>query len=211
MKPRHVCGLAGVWGACMIVALGADTLVLKDGRRVEGQLIAVRDGVIEFEGRRPQGGRERVMVDRVDVRRIEFYEGETDRNADRDRGTGSSSRPGGMRERDVNVDATVEWNDTGVDVRSGQTLYFSADGHIRWSAGRRSGPEGEHNSANGTRPLPAQRRGALIGRVGDSKDYFPVGADKGPIRMRSSGRLYLGVNDDSLQDNAGSFQVAIFY
>jgi hypothetical protein len=29
--------------------------------------------------------------------------------------------------------------------------------------------------------------------------------------MRSSGRLYLGVNDDSLQDNAGSFRVAVFY
>jgi hypothetical protein len=29
--------------------------------------------------------------------------------------------------------------------------------------------------------------------------------------MRSSGRLYLGVNDDSLQDNAGSFRVTISY
>jgi hypothetical protein len=111
----------------------------------------------------------------------------------------------------VNVDPTVDWNDTGVDVRSGQTVYFSATGRIRWSAGRRNGPEGEHNSPNGARPLPGQRRGALIGRVGDSKDYFLVGNDRGPIRMRSSGRLYLGVNDDSLLDNAGSFQVAIFH
>ena len=34
------------------VALQADTLVLRDGRRVQGELVAVRDGVIEFEGQR---------------------------------------------------------------------------------------------------------------------------------------------------------------
>ncbi len=110
------------------------------------------------------------------------------------------------------VEADVAWNDTGVDVRAGQTLYFSATDRIRWAPGRRNGPEGEHNSPdNGARPIPAQRRGALIGRVGDSRDYFLIGENKGPIRMRSTGRLYLGVNDDSLQDNAGSFRVAVFY
>jgi hypothetical protein len=204
VKHPYACGLALVWCACLVVALGADTLVLKDGRRVEGQLIAVRDGVVEFETRRPQGGRERLMIDRVDVQRIELDEGEN-------RAKGSSPRPSGMSERDVNVDATIAWNDTGVDVRSGQTLYFSATGRIRWGPGRRSGPEGEHNSPDsGARPLPGQRRGALIGRVGDSTDYFLVGDDRGPIRMRSTGRLYLGVNDDSPKDNAGTFQVAIF-
>ena len=214
MKPRHACGLAGIWCVCTIVALGADTLVLKDGRRVEGQLIAIRDGVIEFDGRRVQGGRERLMVDRVDVVRIELDDVEGDRNRDVDRGggTGSPSRPPGMRERDVNVDATVAWNDTGVDVRAGQTVYFSARDRIRWAPGRRDGPAGEHNSPNSAaRPLPSQRRAALIARVGDSKDHFLIGDDKGPIRMRSSGRLYLGVNDDSLQDNAGSFRVTVFY
>ena len=205
MKPRGACVLAGILCVSMTVALEADTLVLKDGRRVEGQLIAVRDGVIEFEQRRAQGGHERVMIDRVEVRRIELDEGESNQ-------TGSSSRPSGLRERAVNVDAKVAWTDAGVDVRAGQTVYFSATDRIRWAPGRRDGPEGEHNSAdNGARPLPGQRRAALIGRVGDSKDYFLIGDNKGPIRMPSSGRLYLGVNDDSLQDNAGSFRVTVFY
>src|SRR5438093_1291784 len=38
-------------GALLFLAatLNADTLVLRDGRRVQGQLISVRDGVIEFQ------------------------------------------------------------------------------------------------------------------------------------------------------------------
>jgi hypothetical protein len=208
--------LAGIWVVSTIVTLRADTLVMKDGRRVEGQLIAVRDGVIEFEQRRAPGGRERVMIDRVDVRRIEFDDAESGQNPgpnlDRGRGAESSSGRAGMRERAVIVDATVAWNDAGIDVRAGQTVYFSATDRIRWAAGRRNGPEGEHNSPDsGARPIPGQRRAALIGRVGDTKDYFLIGDNKGPIVIRSTGRLYLGVNDDSLQDNAGSFRVTIFY
>ncbi len=90
MKTRCAWALAGVWSLSMCVALRADTLVLKDGRRVEGQLIAVRDGVIEFDQRRAQGGRERVMIDRVDVRRVELDDGEPD-----GRGAASSPRPSG--------------------------------------------------------------------------------------------------------------------
>jgi hypothetical protein len=216
MKPHYACALVTMWSVSMIVTLGADTLVLKDGRRMEGQLITVRDGVIEFEQRRAQGGRERVMIDRVDVRRIELDDVENDPKpdpaVDRGRGAASSSRPSGLTERSVVVDATVAWNDTGLDVRAGQAVYVSASDRIRWAPGRRSGPEGEHNSPDsGARPMPGQRRASLIGRVGDSKNYFLVGDNKGPIRMPSSGRLYLGVNDDSLQDNAGSFRVTIFY
>jgi hypothetical protein len=40
---------------------------------------------------------------------------------------------------------------------------------------------------------------------------FFIGDEKGPIRMRESGRLSLGVNDDYLQDNSGSFRITIYY
>ena len=44
---------------------------MRDGRRVQGQLIGVRDGVIEFDGQRGYfGGRERIRVNREDVVRI---------------------------------------------------------------------------------------------------------------------------------------------
>ena len=218
MTRRRLSASISVFSICLTVAIGADTLVLKDGRRLEGQLIAVRDGIIEFEGRPGGFGRvERVRVDRTDVRRIELDEFEfaRDRGRDQDRDFGrerGSSRPSGLRERDVNVNAAVAWNDTGVDVREGQTIYFSARGQVRWGPRRQDGPEGEHGSPyNGLRPIPGRPGAALIGRVGDSKDYFFIGDDTGPIRVRASGRLHLGVNDDFLLDNSGSFRVTVYY
>ena len=57
----------------------------------------------------------------------------------------------------------------------------------------------------------ARSAAGLIGRVGNGSDFFFIGAEQGPVRVRSSGRLYLGVNDDFLQDNSGSFRVVVYY
>lgn len=191
----------------------ADTLVLKNGRRVEGQLIAVRGDTIEFE----ESGRRNQRYDRADVRRIELDErgsgGWSDRR-DRDgrRDDEGSAQTGGMRERSVIVSATTAWNDTGVDVRSGQRIRFHATGEVRWGPGRKDGPAGEGGShPNQGRPMPSRAGAALIGRIGSGSDLFFIGDDEGEIRVRNSGRLYLGVNDDYLQDNSGSFRVTVYY
>jgi len=90
--------------------VSADTLVLRDGRRVDGVLVSVRDGTIEFQER---GGRRRVLrLQRDEVQSIEL-------------------------------------------------------------------------------------------------DF--IGDDRGAIRLQNSGRLYLGINDDVLTDNRGSFKVLVFY
>jgi hypothetical protein len=209
---RHV--LVGVWCLALTAALSADTLVMRDGRRVQGQLIAVRDGVIEFEGQRGLfGGRERVRVDREDVARIELDD--FDRERDRGDAFGGSSgggRPSGMREREIYVSSIQAWTDVGVTVRAGQEVYFSASGRVRWGPGRQDGPSGENGSPrNDARPIPSRPAAALIGRIGDGDDLFFIGAESGGIRMRSSGRLYLGINDDMLGDNSGTFRVTIFY
>jgi len=197
------------------LTLAADTLYLRNGTRIQGELVAVRGGTIEFEERRGFGGSRTVRVDRDDVERIEF-----DRNG---RGWGSGGnagpgngnnwdrgRPSGMRERQVNVSATTDWTDTGVQVRAGQTIYVEASGRVRWGRDRRDGPEGEHDSPfNQARPLPNRPGAALIGRIGE--DVFFIGDTRGAIRVRSSGRLYLGINDEYLADNSGSFRVTVFY
>jgi hypothetical protein len=196
-------------------ALAADTLVLRDGRRVQGSLIAVRDGVIEFEGQRGLFGRERFRVDRDEVTRIELDDVrgdrfDNDRNDRRDDSSGG--RPPGMRERGVSVNASQAWTDAGVSVRPGQTLYFEATGRVRWGPGRQDGPGGERNSPrNEARPIGSRPAGALIGRIGEGDDYFFIGEETGPIRVRGGGRLYLGINDDFLQDNSGSFRVTVYY
>ena len=215
MKSRHAWGWAGLLVLVLGVTLGADTLVMRDGRRVEGQLVGIRDGVVEFEAQRGFFGRERVRVDLDDVTRIEFDRVNNNRpdNDYNDRPNGAGGgRPGGMRERSVNVNASEQWRDTGVVVRAGQTLYFEASGRVRWGPGRQDGPDGERNSPrNDARPMPNRPAAALIGRIGESNDYFFIGDDAGAIRVRGNGRLYLGVNDDYLRDNSGAFRVTVYY
>jgi hypothetical protein len=191
----------------LLVAVGAlatttlaDTLVLRSGRRVEGDLVSVRGSTVEFA--EANGGTRR--YDRSDVARIEL-------NSSRYDDDRPGSRPSGLREKYTSVAAATQWNDTGVDVRAGTDVYFDASGRVRWGPDRQDGPAGEGgNRYNANRPIPGRPGGALIGRIGDS-DPFLIGNEKGPIRMRESGRLRLGVNDDYLEDNSGSWRVTIYY
>jgi hypothetical protein len=186
--------------------LQADVLYLRDGSRVTGEVIGMRSGTIEFEERRSFGSGRTLRFDRNEVTRIEFENtryGGGNNNSD-------NGRPSGMREKQTIVSAAVAWNDTGIDVRAGQTVFFEATGQVRWGKDRRDGPAGERNSPhNPNRPMGNRNAAALIGKIGS--DTFYIGDEGGPVRLRSSGRLYLGVNDDVLTDNSGNFRVVVYY
>ena len=191
----------------------ADTLVLTNGRRVQGELVGVSGRDIDFE-ERVGNNRRIVRIPRRDIARIEFEEqyGFDDRRNDRrepqDLGGGI---PRGMRERQINVTAREQWIDTGIDVRAGQQVFFQASGEVRWGPNRRDGAAGERNSPyNAGRPLPDRPAASLSGRIGE-QDIFFIGADTMPFRVRSNGRLYLGINDDVLTDNSGALNVKIYY
>ncbi len=204
-------------GAFVVVGattLLGDTLVLRNGRRVRGELVGVRDGRIEFN---EEYGR-RLRYDTDEVERIEFDSGRAghrdwDRTDRRDDDVVyETGRPRGLRERNVAVSASEHWTDTGIEVRSGQQVYFTASGRVTWGKDRRDGPDGERGSPrNPGRPIPNRPGAALIAKVGSSGDPFYVGSDESAMRMRSSGRLYLGINDDFLADNSGSFRVIVYY
>ena len=221
MRQMQAWGWVGLALLLSAAALQADTLYTRDGRRMEGVVVSMRDGTIEFEVRRGNFGRDRIRVDRADVDRIEFDRfndsaGGFDNNNGGAGGFGNNgptnTRPSGLRERDVVVRANVRWQDTGVTVRPGQSIYFNAAGRVRWGPGRQDGPQGERGSPrNEARPIPSRPAAALIGRIGDDNDFFFIGDDEAPIRVRGGGRLYLGINDDMLGDNSGSFQVTIYY
>lgn len=210
MNPRR-------WMASVAIALAlpasliADTLYLRNGQRVEGELIGVRNGQIEFEERRGFGGGRTLRFDRDEVDRIDFDNrrfGNNNYNSNNNNSFGG--RPSGMREKQVIVSGDVQWNDSGVDVRAGQTIFFEAQGRVRWGRDRQDGPAGERNSpSNPNRPMGNRNAAALIGRIGN--DMFFIGDETGPIRMRSGGRLFLGVNDDVLTDNSGNFRVVVYY
>jgi hypothetical protein len=199
--------LASLFFIAVTAFVHADTLVMNDGRRLQGALLGIYGREIEFE-ERARGRRRTIRISRDEVERIEFA------RTDFDRGRGDEDRnapvgmPRGMRERQIVVDARQPWTDTGIDVRAGQQIYFSSQGETRWGRDRRDGAEGERNSPlNPNRPLPERPAAALIGRIGDRNEYFFIGGDSGPFRARDSGRLYLGINDDVLTDNSGNLRV----
>jgi len=90
-------------------------------------------------------------------------------------------------------------------VRKGERLSFEASGTIRWGKkpDQVAGPEG-HGAKAGKLGV-----GGLIGRVGYNGKPFPIGNTRRPIVMPKSGKLFLGINDFTFKDNAGSFTVTI--
>jgi hypothetical protein len=123
-----------------------------------------------------------------------------------------SEQPNGFsnRPRTLMVPSNQQWTDSGLNVSRGQTLHFHVTGNIQLSdnpadvgtaAGAKSG------RLAGKSPLPSVTAGTLIGRV-DNGQPFVIGAESDVI-MASDGRLSLGINDDYVLDNRGSFTVQI--
>ena len=200
--------------ASVLVAFGsltalADTLVLRNGRSFTGELVSVRDGRMEF--RTDRGRIERFPLEEVD--RVEFSG--RDRSSfqdDRDTRPPGNERPSGLREREVQVPGIDAWTRTSIELRDGQELWFDSRGEVRWGPGRKDGPGGESGSPrNPARPIPSRPGASLIGKIGEAGDPFFIGNDRGPIRVRGRGTLFLGINDDYLQDNAGGFRVIVYY
>ena len=141
-----------------------------------------------------------------------------------DRSPGIRSRTRGTfidrnRGRDITIDVpgNSRATDTGIDVRAGDQITFSASGTV--VAGQRAGsvsPEGGRTSGLGsiigTRPVPNAGVGALIGYIrmldGQTSQPFFVGSSL-TFTAPADGRLYLAINDDNYNDNSGSFVVRI--
>jgi len=214
MKSR-VLAISAVLALGSMAAL-ADTLTLRNGRSYNGELISVRNGEMEF--RTDRGRTERFDLDDVD--RIEFSGRARDRDRNRDgrdrylddAAPSENGRPSGLREREVDVQAADGWVRTAIEVRDGQDLWFESRGEVRWGPGRKDGPGGEGGSPRNTgRPMPSRAAAALIGKIGENGGPFFIGSEKGPIKVRGRGTLFLGVNDDYLQDNSGAFRVIVYY
>ena len=193
-------------------SIWADTLVLRNGRSFNGDLISVRDGRIEF--RTDRGRLDRFDAEEVD--RIEFNRRGTSPGPGRARDEPDTQSPGerppGLREREVLVRGADPWTQTPIELRDGQEIWLDSRGEVRWGPDRKDGPGGEGGSPrNPNRPIPSRPGAALIGKIGVSGAPFFIGNDKGPIRVRGRGTLFLGINDDYLQDNSGEFRVIVYY
>ncbi len=195
--------------ALLSITLHADTLVLRDGRRVQGTLLAVRDDVVEFETER--GGVLEAAIAFASIATRSCGSSSTMSAAVLTRALVAEGRPvsasGMSGSRRARPGATPASPCARV-----RRCISTRRGRVRWGPGRQDGPEGERGSPrNDARPIPSRPAAALIGRVGDGDDYFFIGDVTEGIRMRAGGRLYLGINDDFLNDNSGAFTVAVSY
>jgi len=113
------------------------------------------------------------------------------------------------------VPGTQQWTDTGVEVRAGDKVGLTASGVVNIAGDYgtfAAGPGGNHactparDHPADTFPAPSQPCWSLIARIGNGPP-FEVGP--ATLVVPGSGELYLGINDDSVSGNSGSWTVNI--
>ncbi|MDH3470156.1 MAG: hypothetical protein OEM94_02445 [Acidimicrobiia bacterium] len=123
-------------------------------------------------------------------------------------GSGESSEP-----VSVVVPGTEQWTDTGIDLSIDDRVLIEADGAITPST-----PDVALNDPNGN-PSPTARQfnveglkeanhAGLIGRIGEAGAPFHVGSQL-LSKADTEGRLFLGINDSGVGNNAGEFTATI--
>ena len=113
----------------------------------------------------------------------------------------------------VSVDGSKRWVDSGMDVTAGDKLHITATGSVDFSDKKGVTPAGAPREWKDTLrdlTVPSAGRGALVGQVGSERfaTPFSIGAD-GTVTIMVSGRLYLGVNQDSYYSATGKYVVHI--
>lgn len=117
--------------------------------------------------------------------------------------------------RSITVLAAEEWQDTGILMRSEQRFMINATGI--WSHGPSDAVQPNPYGAEGTNkldvvaPLPTEKIGALIGRIGSGKPFL-IGNQISMV-AETEGQLQLSMNDavGTYNDNIGRQEVTIVF
>jgi hypothetical protein len=121
----------------------------------------------------------------------------------------------------VDVPASTDWTDTGIDLRRGDSIVLTAAGTVllppqgKATEGKSVGPAGQPRGFRDlikTYPLNTAGFGALIGRIGssDAAEPFLIGASK-EMQVLRAGRLFVGPNAGKNDSLTGSFQLAVSF
>ena len=114
----------------------------------------------------------------------------------------------------VVVPGTEQWTDTGIDLSIDDTVLIEADGAITPST-----PDVPLHGPDGVPDRPSARvfnvggveeanHASLIGRIGEAGAPFLVGSELSST-ADTEGRLFLGINDRDVANNAGEFTATI--
>ncbi len=110
----------------------------------------------------------------------------------------------------VNADDTANgWTNSGYVVKRGQRIKISATGKISLGSNRYSTPAGNNLIFDNQKLMKTQPTGGLIGVIGnDNNDFIFAGSSSEFVAQRD-GSFFLGVNEENLSDNSGSYDVRI--
>ena len=176
---------------------GTQVLWLKSGEVINGQLTDIGGTTpLRITFRTSSGERD---FSSSDISRIALARPNTGTNID------NPPVPGGAG---ITVSSQQAWTPTGLTVRRGDTVSFTASGEIHIG-----GPGNPSVSAAGIQaaapgaPMANAPAGALIGRVGNGTPFL-IGNGR-TMRMPNAGQLFVGINDGHLPDNDGAFQVQV--
>jgi hypothetical protein len=186
-------------------------VVLRDGNVLRGQVIEMghtnpedqtSDYLVTF--RDQQGQERRLPV--AQVGRVYFSAPAATATTGTEPTTGAAQAGGA-----ITVPARQQWTATGLNVQKGENIRFTTTGQIQLSSdpndvAQAAGALSQRMATNA--PLPRSFAGALIGRIGPNGQPFAIG-NQTSVQMPAAGQLFLGINDDDVNDNQGEFRVEI--
>lgn len=201
-------GATGLPDTELSAAAGPEHLVvLRNGSSWTGQFVDIRGGeATATPGEehalifRTGGEERRVGLDQVGRIYLGNYPRQT---------AATPTTPTNVPAGAIRVPGNATWVPTGIIVRRGDRVAFSVSGQIQLSddPGDVATSAGSHRGRRVVgSPLPNDLAGALIGKIGNSAP-FAIGDLTAPITMPARGELFLGVNDDHVNDNRGDFIV----
>jgi hypothetical protein len=223
----------------LVVPSFADTIRLKDGSVIRGQVVGFKDQQFTvLIGAGAKGRRSRTLIYVEDVESIEFdsatntagiptnedtsnvvnREPSQPRTGSQPAGTSSNSqstdRPpsGTFFTIKVSVrsdNANNGWTNSGLVVRKGQRLRINASGRISLGNNNFSTSAGLRSLPDNEKLMRNEPTGALIAVIGDDNDDFILIGSSKEFVAQRDGVLFLGVNEGNLRDNAGSYDVVI--
>jgi len=216
----------------------ADTIRLKDGSVIRGQVVGFKDQQFTvLIGTGSKGRRSRTMIYVEDVESIEFDSTGTSTASIDSTDNTPSEPPAPVRTSDnpVNTsrgnstptpttsspnffqikvsvradDRNNGWTNSGLVVRKGQRIRISASGRISLGNSRFATPAGISTIPDNDKLMRTEATGALIGVIGDDNDDFILVGTRRDFVAQRDGVLFLGVNEGNLKDNTGTFDVVV--
>jgi hypothetical protein len=238
MKKSFGLLLASVLFLTIVSPTIADTVRLKDGSVIRGEVIGFRDQQFTILiGGGARGRRGQTTVYAEDVESIEFdsntNSGPTDTASNNSPSNSQPSRPPQTNDNvsisrptdtqsssappmfftikvTVRADnANNGWTNSGLVVRKGQRLRISASGRVSLGRGRFATPGGVPGINDNDKLMRSEATGALIAVIGDDNDDFILIGPRREFVAQKDGVLFLGVNEGDLTDNTGSYDIVI--